>query len=289
MEKKKTTNRKHLQNLRRFARLGVQILFFALFPSAYASAFAGVKYMFTQIGNHQLIELTPFVAILIAHCAYTFVFGRFFCGYACAFGSLGDWIFGIHKAISGRRTKRPLQIPEKIMDWLSMLKYLALAAVILLCILQKFDRTQGMSPWDAFSQIRAGQVGALSGYVIGCAILGLILIGMFFSERFFCRVLCPMGAVFTLLPVLSHLTLRRDRDQCIHGCSGCTRTCPAGVELPDAESWDTPGECLQCHKCVGVCPRSNISCKGRRIRGDELWLTALRVLILGALFVWLGV
>ncbi len=86
MEKKKTTNRKHLQNLRRFTRLGVQILFFALFPSAYASAFAGVKYMFIQIGAHQLIELTPFVAILIALCAYTFVFGRFFCGYACAFG-----------------------------------------------------------------------------------------------------------------------------------------------------------------------------------------------------------
>lgn len=167
--------------------------------------------------------------------------------------------------------------------------YLVLAAVILLCILQLFDKTQGFSPWDAFSQIRAGQLGSLSGYAAGCLILGILLVCMFFSERFFCRVLCPMGAVFSLLPVLPFLTVRRSRQSCIPRCKGCEKACPAGVELPGIGSADTPGECFQCHKCVGVCPRSNVTCKGRRIRGNELWLTAIRVLILGALFVWLGV
>ena len=283
------SERKKGQKMQGLVRLAVQVLFFVLFPSAYASAFAGVKYIFTQIGSHQLIEFTPFVAILVTVCAYTVVFGRFFCGYACAFGSVGDWIFGIHRMVSSRMGKRPAQIPDGVMNGLSVLKYLLLAAIILLCILQKFGLTGGWSPWDAFSQIRAGQFSSLEGYVIGCLLLGVLLIGMFFSERFFCRVFCPMGAVFTLLPVLPWLTVRRDRQQCIAGCKGCEKACPARVQLPDMGSPDTPGDCFQCHKCVFACPRGNVTTKVSWIRGDDLWLTMIRALILAGLFLWLGV
>ena len=59
-------------------------------PSVYTTAFSGVKYIFTQMGNVQPLELTSFVTILIVLCLYTMVFGRFFCGFACAFGTLGD-------------------------------------------------------------------------------------------------------------------------------------------------------------------------------------------------------
>ena len=50
----------------------------------------------------------------------------------------------------------------------------------------------------------------LGGYIVGLVLLVLILVGMAFQERFFCRVLCPMGAVFSMLPVLPLFTLRRD-------------------------------------------------------------------------------
>ena len=283
------SQRKKQQRLQELVRFAVQALFFVLFPSAYASAFAGVKYIFTQIGAHQLIGFTPFVAILVTLCSYTVVFGRFFCGYVCAFGSVNDWIFRVHKAVSRRRGKRPLQIPDKVMENLSVLKYLLLAVIIVLCILQKFGVTGGWSPWDAFSQIRAGQFSSLEGYLAGCALLGALLIGMFFSERFFCRVFCPMGAVFSLLPVFPWLTVRRDRQQCIAGCKACEKACPDLVSLPDIGSPDTPGDCFQCHKCVCTCPRSNVTTKVRWIRGDDLWLTMIRALILVGLFIWLGV
>lgn len=277
--------RKWYQKMHRFTRLGVQILFFILFPSAYSAGFAGVKYIFTQIGSHEMVQMTPFVALLLVLCLYTFVFGRFFCGYACAFGSLGDWIFGLHKTFSGMRTKRPMQIPDRVMGGLSLVKYGVLILIILLCVLQYFGNTAGMSPWDAFSQIRAGQFGSLPSYVIGLILLGLILIGMWFSERFFCRVLCPMGAVFSLLPVLPYLSVRRNREACIKGCSGCSKVCPAHIELPDASSVETPGDCFQCHKCTGVCPRGNVSCLDGRLHGGEFWLTLIRAGIL-ALLLW---
>ena len=56
-------------------RVGVQLLFFILFPSMFTAAFNGVKYIFTQIGAGNRIELTAFVAVLLMLCVYTMIFG----------------------------------------------------------------------------------------------------------------------------------------------------------------------------------------------------------------------
>ena len=69
---------------------------FILFPSMFTAAFNGVKYIFTQIGSGNRIELTSFVAVLLMLCVYTMIFGRFFCGFACAFGSFGDAMHALY-------------------------------------------------------------------------------------------------------------------------------------------------------------------------------------------------
>ena len=84
------------KKLNNYLRIAIQILFFLLMPSVFTTAFSGVKYIFTQIGNEQAIAITPFVTVLVVLCVYTIVFGRFFCGFACAFGSMGDWIYEIY-------------------------------------------------------------------------------------------------------------------------------------------------------------------------------------------------
>ena len=73
-----------------YLRAGIQLLYFLFLPSVFTAAFNGVKYIFTQLGHGEKIEMTAFVAALLLVCAFTIVFGRFFCGFACAFGSLGD-------------------------------------------------------------------------------------------------------------------------------------------------------------------------------------------------------
>ena len=80
---------KDLKKIHIWLRVIIQLIFFILIPSAYTAAFNGVKYIFSQIGAGEQIELTSFVSVLIMLCVFTMIFGRFFCGFACAFGSLG--------------------------------------------------------------------------------------------------------------------------------------------------------------------------------------------------------
>lgn len=88
-------------------RAGIQLLYFLFLPSVFTAAFSGVKYIFTQLGQGEKIEMTAFVSALLLVCAFTIVFGRFFCGFACAFGSLGDAMHAIYGIICKKRKKSP--------------------------------------------------------------------------------------------------------------------------------------------------------------------------------------
>ena len=83
-------NLRQKRDLRRLTRQIIQIIFFLWMPALYTSAFSGVRYVIEQIRAGKPIEQNAFLVMLIALCGFTILFGRFFCGYACAFGTLGD-------------------------------------------------------------------------------------------------------------------------------------------------------------------------------------------------------
>ena len=281
-------SKKQLKQIHVWLRVAIQILYFIFIPSVYTAAFAGVKYIFTQIGAGEQIELTSFVTVLILICAYTILFGRFFCGFACAFGSLGDAVHALYKNIFKKMKKKPYLIPDKWTNWLDKLKYVVLTGIVLMCFVGVYGKAKGTSPWDVFSMIRAGNF-KLGGYIAGLVVLIVIIAGMCLEERFFCRNLCPMGAVFSLLPVLPFFALHRDRENCIKGCSACTKKCPSGIGLPEDGSPRVEGDCFQCQKCIDICPKGNIHTGIRILKGNEVWFTLLRALLLAVILIWAGV
>ena len=281
-------SKKQLKQIHVWLRVAIQILYFIFIPSVYTAAFVGVKYIFTQIGAGEQIELTSFVTVLILICAYTILFGRFFCGFACAFGSLGDAVHALYKNIFKKMKKKPYLIPDKWTNWLDKLKYVVLTGIVLMCFAGVYGKAKGTSPWDVFSMIRAGNF-KLGGYIAGLVVLIVIIAGMCLEERFFCRNLCPMGAVFSLLPVLPFFALHRDRENCIKGCSACTKKCPSGIGLPEDGSPRVEGDCFQCQKCIDICPKGNIHTGIRVLKGNEVWFTLLRALLLAVILIWAGV
>lgn len=270
-----------------WVRAVIQLLYFLFIPSAYTAAFNGVKYIFTQMGAKTHLEVTSFVAALIVLCVYTIVFGRFFCGFACAFGSLGDAVRALYVFICKKLKKKPITMKAAVVKKLQVVKYFVLVIIAVACFTGVYSKAKGFSPWDVFSMLHARNF-KLGGYTLGVVLLVLIVIGMCFQERFFCRVLCPMGAVFSILPVLPFSALRRDRSECIKGCRACTMKCPSDIELAPDTAPELSGDCFQCQKCIDTCPKGNIHTGIRALKGNEIWYTVLRAVILLVLFKIIG-
>ncbi len=283
----KQPNKKTMKKIHVWVRAVIQLLYFLFIPSAYTAAFNGVKYIFTQMGAKTHLEVTSFVAALIVLCVYTIVFGRFFCGFACAFGSLGDAVRALYVFICKKLKKKPITMKAAVVKKLQVVKYFVLAIIAVTCFTGVYSKAKGFSPWDVFSMLHARNF-KLGGYTLGVVLLVLIVICLCFQERFFCRVLCPMGAVFSILPVLPFSNLRRDRSECIKGCRACTMKCPSDIELAPDTAPELSGDCFQCQKCIDTCPKGNIHTGIRVLKGNEIWYTVLRAVILLVLFKVVG-
>lgn len=261
-------DRKKRKKIQKGIRLGIQIFFLFTAPAVFTSAFAGARYIFTQFAVGEIIEWNGFLKTFAAIGLFTIVFGRFFCGYACAFGTLGDILFMISSGIQKKIKKKLPKMPETVSRVLHKLKYVILAGSLLCCLLGIYEKFRGSSPWDVFSMLTGMQLPGRQ-YFVGVIILLFIMAGMAWEERFFCKYLCPMGGIFSLLPMLPVSLYRRKRENCLPGCSACERQCPVHLKI-DGDSADS-GECIQCNQCLENCPKENIATGLGKIKGNEIW------------------
>lgn len=272
--KPQTAAQKRQQELqhRALLRAVLQAIFFVSMPGAFVAGFNGVKQLFLRIGTGSVLQLDSFTLSLLGLCGFTILFGRFFCGYVCAFGGLGDlvyWLSGLVQKKTLHR-KKQLGLPQKAVLWGQKVKYLVLLFIVAMCAANQYSKLNGTDPWEVFSRLTALRTPP-EGFGIGIALFVLILIGMAIQPRFFCQFLCPMGAVLALLPVLPAAQLHRNGENCIPGCNACANRCPVDLKLDDDSL--RSGECISCEACVGTCPRSNIS-RWDTALGGHFWVGA---------------
>ncbi len=114
---------------RTWLRTGVQLFFFVSMPGAFVAGFSGVKQIFLHIGAGEVLSVDSFTLSLLGLCGFTLLFDRFFCGYACAFGSLGDAVWALSGLIQKKlfHRKKQLRLPERAVLLGQKVKYLLLA------------------------------------------------------------------------------------------------------------------------------------------------------------------
>jgi polyferredoxin len=83
-------------------------------------------------------------------------------------------------------------------------------------------------------------------------VTGGLLVASIFVPNFWCRYLCPYGALMGLTALLSPLRIRRVPEACID-CAKCAKACPSQLPV-DKLVQIRSAECLGCMECVAVCP-----------------------------------
>lgn len=227
------------------------------------------------------LAIDPLVALSTALAARTWVWSltaagvilavcllvpRGFCGYLCPLGTLIDLFdWGI-----GRRVTR-FRVAE--VGWWRHLRYVVLAA----CLVAGVGGVMLAGFVAAIPVITRGLAFAIDPLVAGLAngwhtvppphlghllsltlFAGVLGVGLM-RPRFWCRHLCPSGAVFSLANRL-RATERKVSQACI-GCDQCVKACPFDAINPD---WSTRTDaCTLCQTCGGACPTKAITFVGR--------------------------
>ena len=178
----------------------VQILSFLLLPGLFTSIFYAMKeiYISAISGNFSFQEMLPQLLLVAGTVLLTFLVGRFFCGFLCSFGAMGDLLWFL-----SQKTIKPKWKPDERADGLlKNLKYVILVMIVLgiwTWNMGAIDSTA--SPWSVFGIYAKISAWSSPEYFLslGGFLLLLIVLGSLLIERFFCRYFCPLGAIFAIL------------------------------------------------------------------------------------------
>ena len=162
-----------------------------------------------------------------------------FCGWLCPFGALQELLGQLSRALRVPQWNPPVALEQRL--WMG--KYIAAAAVMAL-VLTQIDPAGATSEIEPFKTAITTRFTRAWPYVLYAG--AVLAIGLF-SERAYCRFLCPLGGVLASLDRLHLLTLLKRRPECGSPCRLCERGCPVRAIEPDGTI--VTAECFQCLDC----------------------------------------
>lgn len=188
--------------------------------------------------------------IFIAIIAVSFAFGKSFCSWLCPVGFISELVGDFGKKIFGK----DLRVP-KFLDYpLRALKYLLLAFFVysIFFLMSRAALKAFLdSPYNIVADIKMyyffAEISQFSLIVIGILLLLSVIV-----RGFWCRYLCPYGALLGLVSFLSPNKIKRNEESCID-CGKCNKVCPAAIKV-DKANFVLSDECTSCLNCVDVCP-----------------------------------
>lgn len=190
-------------------------------------------------------------AMVILGLAALLSFGlrKSFCSWICPVGTLSEWLWRIGRRIIGRN----IQAPKWIDLPLRSLKYALLGFFV--WVIGQMD-TQAIfgflqSPYYKMSDVKMLHFFTRMSTLTG-GVLILLTIGSIFMRNFWCRYLCPYGALMDIFSFFSPTRIRRCTDSCID-CGRCTSVCAYHLPVDQKNSVQSP-ECTGCLDCINSCP-----------------------------------
>lgn len=228
--------------------------------------------------------LTPFFWTTVLILVLTAVLGRFFCGTICPMGTTIDITDRLMRAKNKKspKTLSPELKPVKYQVLLFILgaAFMGISLVFIASPLALTTRFYGLIIYPVLCLLGNHTIAAvrpLANYLEITSIvytqvpaprfdlqwftfIFFVLIFAFavYAPRFWCRYLCPSGAIFALVSK-NPLVRRQVASEC-NQCGRCQKKCP--MQAIGSEPWMTNhGECIVCLTCVKVCPEKAVRFK----------------------------
>jgi MauM/NapG family ferredoxin protein len=227
----------------------------------------------------------------------TLFLGRIFCGFICPLGTIHHAMSWVKPSLKGERMiqanrKTPSQrVKYFILMSLLLGACIGLNQIGLMDPISFFFRSVslGILPglgtgikelfdWMAQSDIKILKVLSYNGEELVSPVfgykyqsyktawfIGLIFLLIVFlnriKPRFWCRVLCPLGALLSIFSRFSILRLEKDQEKCTN-CKLCIKDCQGAASPTPGQNWEN-AECLLCFNCFDSCPEDALSFRFR--------------------------
>jgi len=195
-----------------------------------------VQTVFLTLLLADVIDRSPL--LLAGAAAAMLVLGPLFCGWLCPLGFIQDLTGRLGRVL--KRTLRQRSLPA-LPAWTGKVRYAVLAAIAACAAL----RLAG-APVPPGNSAFAGTPAAAPVFFIGIAILSLCW------PRFYCRVLCPAGAVMSVFNLTKRVRIKRNPQIC-KNCGLCAARCPMEIKLSRLPDNGTLA-CINCGRCLSACP-----------------------------------
>jgi len=250
------------------------------------SALMSLKY-FLLTGN--LDEVHPAgLVILVAALVSAFLARKVLCSWVCPVGGISRALEWVGEKTLWKRRKKEVLLPAWADKALCWIKYLLLGfflyAVALMmdaAAIATFQRGTYNYAADAKMLLFFTEMTGVTAVTLSVLVLLSVVV-----KNFWCRYLCPYGALLGLVSWISPQRVVRDDRTCID-CKACTRVCPVEIRVHEKPSVWTP-ECTGCMSCVAACPAED--CLTVTRRGKASWSPYLIPLVgLGTIFLSWGV
>lgn len=219
----------------------------------------------------------------------TLFLGRFFCGWICPYGTLHHfvgWLFRSRasRTVEANRYRAAQRVKYCVLAGLLVAAVFGTLQIGLLDPICLFHRSMTGAALPALDMPAPGLFDgprlSSGAWLIGFILFGLVAANVIYP-RFFCRVLCPLGALLGVLSRSTWWRIERDPHKC-KGCQRCRLDCEGACDPHDRLRM---AECMVCFNCMEACPEGALRFalfprRAHAVAGTD---TSRRALVFGGL------
>jgi len=214
------------------------------FLYCYGCPFAAFGCPIGVIQNFVIYRQVPLFAIGSLG-VYGMLLGRAFCGWACPFGAL-------HDLLSHLRGDKSFEVRRFwFVKFIVLFVVLGAAWYAMDTVFCKFCPS-GSLFGAIFFRLRYPQSLTFNlPFAIHMFTLALTIVLALLISRFWCRYLCPMGAIAGAFNKISMVNISLEEKRC-KKCSVCLEAC--GMGITKLQDIGVSTDCILCGRCIEACP-----------------------------------